>query len=162
VAKTIVVCLVLCLVVGCVTEPIPQGYKGPLATLRDSGERVTDSKALFFCIDAIDGKRIKNSVGETLSTYRGSGFYMKPIFVARQVPADTDLVLTMRGSVEFAAPILAIANSGSAHHAERIVSVRLKPNGIYDVKGELKAEGSSVWLEDIATGERVGVPAAAK
>jgi hypothetical protein len=36
-----------------------------------------------------------------------------------------------------------------------VVDFNPTPEGIYVVKGELKKEGSSVWIEDVKTGQIV-------
>src|SRR5664280_2731926 len=66
-------------------------------------------------------------------------------------------LLTLRASHVTAAPIQAMALqlAGRFYSVEGAVDFTPKPDGRYVVRGELKAEGSSVWLEDEATGQPV-------
>jgi hypothetical protein len=55
---------------GCVTNPIPEGYTGPRATIRDTGYADGNSR----------------------------GFSMSPVFISREVPANKPLTLKLIGS----------------------------------------------------------------
>ena len=50
---------------------------------------------------------------------------------------------------------MAMQLAGRFYSVSGTVDFEPKPGGHYTVKGELRAEGSSVWLEDDATGEIV-------
>jgi hypothetical protein len=55
------------------------------------------------------------------------------------------------------APIHAIFSqvAGSFYSVEGVVDFSPAPGGRYAVKGELRKEGSSVWIEDANTDQRV-------
>ena len=143
---------------GCATNPIPEGYTGPKATIRDSEASEGASKASFYYLSAVNGKTIDESLSETRQANRGRGFQMTPKIVEREVPADRELQLTLDATVAYAAPILELINSGSMYRATQVIRFQPEPNGVYIVKGELGPDKSSVWLEDVNTKQRVGTP----
>ncbi|HEV8646441.1 MAG TPA: hypothetical protein VGR01_12830 [Burkholderiales bacterium] len=46
------------LIAGCATtsSPVPEGYSGPLAMIKDTVNQHSTSKADFFCLAEIDGR----------------------------------------------------------------------------------------------------------
>ena len=65
--------------------------------------------------------------------------------------------VTLRASHATGAPIAAIASqmAGTFFSVEGVVDFTPRPDGNYVVKGELKKEKSSVWIEDVETGKPV-------
>ena len=65
--------------------------------------------------------------------------------------------LKLRGTHITGAPIHARFSqaAGTFFSVEGTVEFTPSPGGYYEVKGELKKEGSSVWIEDARTDERV-------
>ena len=78
--------------------------------------------------------------------------------VERYVPIRP-MKVTLRASHATGAPIHAIAMqmAGTYYSVEGVVDFEPKASGRYAVKGELKKEGSSVWIEDVTTGQPVTV-----
>ncbi len=142
---------------GCATyNPVPDGYAGPVATIADSGFAESGSKAQMFVVAEVDGNAIRNSIGASASASYGQGFSLTTRFISRPVPAKP-MKLTLRGTHTTAAPIHAIFSqaAGTYFSVEGVVDFTPAPDGNYVVKGELKKDGSSVWLEDRATGASV-------
>jgi hypothetical protein len=137
---------------GCATNPIPEGYTGPRATIRDTGSSETSSRAVMFWLNEVDGKQIKTSPGETAGANQGRGFSMSPVFISRDVPAKP-LTLKLIGSRIFAAPILALTNP--SYRVEGTVNFEPKDGKMYEVRGEVSEKYSAVWLVDAGTGEVV-------
>ena len=110
----------------------------------------------MFVIEQIDGNRIGNSFGASAQASSNQGFRLTTRFVERQVPAKP-MKVGLRGSHTTGAPIQAIFSqmAGSFFSVEGVVDFSPKPNGKYVVKGELKKEGSSVWIEDAETNQAV-------
>ena len=98
--------------VGCATfaPPIPEGYTGPVAIIKDSVKPISEKKADFFYVSEIDGKRIEDSRIKTLNVNRGRGFNMTPSVIERNIPAQK-ATFTLVGRTEYAAPILALTNT---------------------------------------------------
>ncbi len=140
--------------VGCVsfTSPIPDGYQGPLATIKDSVKSHSSSKADFFYLTEVDGKRIEDSRIKTIQVNQGRGFYMQPVALERKIPARTS-VLKIVGRTEYAAPILALTNT--VYQVAGEVSFRPEADRTYVVKGELGETRSIVWIEDAESGAMV-------
>ncbi|MEO7886765.1 MAG: hypothetical protein ABI893_07295 [Polaromonas sp.] len=138
---------------GCASyKPVPEGYTGPVATVSDSGFAEDSRKAQLFVIDGVDGNRIANSFGASAGASYGRGFALTTSIVERQVPAKP-MKVALRASHTTAAPIHAIASqmAGTFFSVEGVVDFTPQPNGKYVVKGELKKESSSVWIEDAET-----------
>jgi hypothetical protein len=138
---------------GCATNPIPEGYSGPRATIRDTGTSETGSRAVMFWLNEVDGKQIKTSPGETAAKNQGRGFSMSPVFIGRDVPANKPLTLKLIGSRVFAAPILDLTNP--SYRVEGTVNFEPKEGKIYEVRGEVSEKYSAVWLVEVGAGEVV-------
>lgn len=147
--------IVLVLLSGCATlsPPVPEGYSGPVAIVKDSVKPISESKADFFYVSEIDGKRIDDSRLRTLRMNQGRGFNMTPALIERNVPAQSS-VFTLVGRTEYAAPILALTNTVYQVTGKVTFSPETYKN--YVVRGELGESYSAVWLEDEATGKIVG------
>lgn len=149
--------LLLVVLSGCANyKPVPEGYTGPVATVADSGFAEDGSKAQLFVLDGVDGNRIANSFGASASASHGRGFALTTSIVERQVPAKP-MKVSLRASHTTAAPIQAIASqmAGTFFSVDGVVDFTPQPNGKYVVKGDLKKESSSVWIEDANTQQPV-------
>lgn len=141
-------------VAGCTTAPIPKDYSGPLATIEDSAMSETDSRAQFYYLSEIGGRRVDNVLGATRQANAGRGFHLSPVTYRRDLPAQaTSLKLSAR--VGYGAPIQEMLNAATLYSADRTLNVKLESNKRYVVKGVLNADKQEVWLEDQDTGARV-------
>lgn len=139
---------------GCATyEPVPKDYAGPTATVADTGFSEDGSKAQIFALIAIDGNSILNAFSESARASHGRGFSLTTVFPERKVQVRTMRAL-IRGSHATGAPIHAIASTmaGTFYSVEGTVEFTPEAGRRYLVKGELKKEGSSVWIEEAGTG----------
>lgn len=142
---------------GCATfEPVPKEYTGPTAVLADSGFSEDGSKAQLFAAVEIDGNGIRNAFRASAEASQGKGNSLTPIFSDRKVKASP-MKVTLRCSHATGAPIAAIASqmAGTFFSVEGVVDLSPAPNAVYIVKGELKKEKSTCWIEDQATGKPV-------
>jgi hypothetical protein len=142
---------------SCATyKPVPEGYSGPVATISDSGFAESGAKAQLFVLLEVDENRIQNSIGASAGASSGQGFALTTRVVSRQVPAKP-MKLKLKGTHTTAAPIHAIVSqaAGTFFSVEGTVDFTPAPGGNYVVKGELKKEGSSVWIEDAVTSQPV-------
>jgi len=140
---------------GCATyEPVAKDYTGPTATLRDTGFSEDGSKAQMFAAVEIDGNRVMNAFWASANASQGRGNSLSTVFTERKVKAAPMKVM-LRGSHATGAPIAAMASqiAGTFFSVEGIVDFAPKPDGRYVVKGELKKEKSTVWIEDLETGK---------
>lgn len=140
---------------GCATfsPSVPEGYKGPVAIIKDSVKPHSEKKADFFYVSEIDGKRIEDSRIKTLNVNRGRGFNMTPSVIERNVPAQ-QATFTLVGRTEYAAPILALTNT--VYQVTGKVTFSPETYRSYVVRGELAENYSAVWLEDEVTGKAIG------
>ena len=140
---------------GCATftPPVPEGYTGPVAIIKDSVKPITQSKADFFYVSEIDGKRIEDSRIKTRGLNQGRGFNMTPSLVERNVPAQK-ATFTLVGRTEYAAPILALTNT--VYQVTGKVTFAPETYRSYVVRGELGENYSAVWLEDEITSKTIG------
>jgi hypothetical protein len=139
---------------GCVTSPIPANYSGPLATIRDTAQSETSTRAQFFFLSEIDGQRVDNVLIATRKANSGRGFAQAPVSFARDIPAKA-ATLTLEGKIGYGAPIQEIINMGTVYTVERKITFTPESTKTYVVKGTLTADRKEVWLEDASTGKRV-------
>lgn len=142
---------------SCATyQPVPADYTGPVATVSDSGFSESGSKAQLFVLEEVDGNQISNSFIASANASHGRGFALTTNFVQRQVPAKAMKVKLHAGHTT-GAPIQAIFSqvAGTFFSVEGVVDFTPAPGGSYVVKGELKKQGSSVWIEDANTNQPV-------
>ncbi|MES2632276.1 MAG: hypothetical protein V4669_04850 [Pseudomonadota bacterium] len=140
---------------GCATfaPSVPEGYSGPVAIIKDSVKTLSQSKADFFYISEIDGKRMEDSRVRTLRMNQGRGFNMSPSAIERNVPAQK-ATFTLVGRTEYAAPILALTNT--VYQVTGKITVSPETYRSYVVRGELGENYSAVWLEDETSGKVIG------
>lgn len=142
---------------GCATyEPVPQGYAGPTATVVDTGFSEDGTKAQLFALVEIDGNSIANAFGASAIASHGRGASLTTVFPERSVQAKP-MKVRLRGSHATGAPIHAMASqmAGTFFSVDGSVDFSPQENRKYRVKGELKKEKSSVWIEDADTGKPV-------
>jgi hypothetical protein len=142
-------------VAGCATSPIPEGYTGPIATIRDSARSEGGTRALFFFVSEIDGKQIQTSLAQTRAANYGRGFALTPSVIERKIPARP-AVLKLEGHTAYGAPIQEIVMASQMYEVTEVIEFDPKPNGRYVVQGILEEGQKSVWLEDEVTHQRVG------
>ena len=149
--KAVAASAVALALVACTTieGPLPKDYKGPYAMLSDSGFREGGTKAQFFVAYEVDGRTIHNAIFASRSASQGQGFALTTVNVTRQVAPGAQKVKLV-ATHQTAAPIHEIASraAGTFFSVEGVVDFDPVEGGIYTVRGELKKEGSSVWIED--------------
>lgn len=149
---------VLALTLGlgaCATyEPVPKEYTGPTASVLDTGFSEDRSKAQMFALMAVDGNPIKNAFWASAEASHGRGSNLTTVLPERKVPVRPMKVL-LRGSHATGAPIHAMASqmAGTFFSVEGTVDFAPQPGRMYQVKGVLTKEKSSVWIEDTSTGK---------
>lgn len=145
--KVALALLALLALPGCVTSPIPEGYSGPIATIRDSAASETSTRAQFFFLSEIDGQPVKNVLGATRQANSGRGFSLSTVPFSRSVPAK-QATFTIEGKIAYGAPIQEIMNMGTVYTVQKKVTFAPQSNQTYVVKGTLTAERRDVWIED--------------
>lgn len=140
---------------GCVTivPAVPKDYAGPVAIIKDSKEKLSESKTNFYYVSEIDGKRIEDSRAKTISLNQGCGLIMIPSVIERNVPAQ-EATFTLVARTEYGAPILAWTNP--VYQVIGKVTFSPETYRSYVVRGELGENYSAVWLEDEVTGKVIG------
>lgn len=141
------------LLAGCASNPVPEGYQGPLAHIQDSTAVSETSGVDFFVLESVDGRMIEDSIGATIAANHGRGFAMDPVVMGRQVPARPSR-FGVRGLTHYAAPILALTNT--VYQITGEISFTPAPDGRYVVKGKLGRQYVGVWIEDAVTGRVMG------
>ena len=156
--KILAVLVVLFFVGGCAVNPIPNGYTGPTAMIKDfvGVEPEEHPGTPMFYLSKVDGQDVPDSESATRLKNNGRGPSMDPETVERLVPARK-MKLTLVARNVHAAPIQEIFHSmrGNAYKAEGTVDFDPKPDGVYIVKGTIGPSGTAVWLEDFRSNEIV-------
>jgi hypothetical protein len=155
-------CAVVCAVLGgCASyQPVPPGYGGPTATLSDFAIIEGQTKAQLFVVLEIDGHPVENSIGATATASRGQFFSLRTNIVERPIPVRP-MKVKLKGTHATGAPIHNLLSQavGTFYSVEGVVDFSPLPNKVYFVRGELKEQGSSVWITEEDTG---GVPVTEK
>lgn len=139
--------LVVILLSACETPPLlPNDYDGPIARFYDTVDNRETKSAHFFELDKVDGKLIPGSIGSSLSASYGQGAILTVVQTSREVPAGSELKLTLLGMRKYAAPILEIINGSYKVSGDIIFTP--EEGKSYNVNGELSKEYSAIWLED--------------
>ncbi len=139
---------------GCAmaTNPVPEGYLGPTATISDSAT-AGDSRHLeqMFWVAGIDGKGIPNSYDASQAASQGHGPALTTKVVTRRIEARPQRVKLI-GSHITAAPIVMLLAmpAGKFLTVAGEVEFTPAPGGSYVVKGEL-GDKCAVWIEDANT-----------
>jgi len=156
VAASLVLSLLLVLSACAPLPAVPDGYPGPTARVSDSREYENGGKAAFFVLAAINGRPIETSLEASRRASYGKGFSLSAQYIERQVPAEP-MKVKLIGTHQTAAPIHEIFSriGGYFQSVEGVVDFAPAANGNYIVKGELSPNGSSVWIENRDTSERV-------
>ncbi|RQO57214.1 hypothetical protein DBR47_15380 [Paucibacter sp. KBW04] len=153
--RLILLCLSFTMLAGCATpyNPIPKDYAGPVAQIADSVQARTASLANVFAVVEIDGKPVHNTFTASTQASQGQGFKLTQSTVTREVPA-VPMRLKLSAHPLTGAPIQAMAMqiAGTFFSVEGVVDFKPEGSGRYVVRGELKKQGSSVWIEDAVTG----------
>ncbi len=156
--KIIALLFVLTIASGCAVSPIPKGYTGPTALIKDFvGVENDDHPGIpMFYVDKVDGQDISDSESESRMNSRGNGFDMKSVTSERLVPAKK-MKLSLVARNAHAAPIQEMFHAlrGKNYKAQGVVDFEPKPDGVYIVKGIIGPNGTAVWLEDFLSKEIV-------
>lgn len=149
--------LATALLAGCATPPKPpERPAGPSAVVADSAMGGGRNGAAFFFVAEADGKPVVgNSLQRSMSASHGQGSNLLTQGADRYLPAGKTR-LKLSGRYAFAAPIQTLFSSAASYEVDGIVEVDLRPDGEYRVNGVLDPFRREIWLEDQATGARVG------
>jgi hypothetical protein len=157
VLSKICVALVAVTLSACETapKPVPDGYTGSTATVKDS-MRVSpgDSCGEFFFLHEYAGKSTDNALQASGRDNAGSGLTIRVVHeFSRQVPARVAAFFIV-ARTHCAAPIQEM--TGTVRLVGGNVDFTPEGGGIYVIRGELTPDHSAVWLEDEKTGVQVG------
>ncbi|WP_367874165.1 hypothetical protein [Luteolibacter sp. Populi] len=134
---------------------LPEGYSGPVATIRGTAAQGNVFKGQSFRVTKVDGLEIAGR--GAVATPTGGG----PVLAVREPQVQVlpkPVTLTLTGSTIYAAdgPALVDSMIGGARHVSGDLSFTPKAGGEYRVKGILEKGSESVWLEEEKSGKLVG------
>jgi hypothetical protein len=163
--KFVVLPLIAIAVTGCatVTNPVPEGYSGPVVSLADSGVSESGSRGRIFAVTEIDSASIENSLRQTRIASHGQGFSLSLRQTTRVVPVRP-AKLTLVGTHVTAAPIheMAARIAGTFFSIDGTVDFKPVQGKAYEVTGELTKESTCVWVADVETKQPVTEKVCAK
>ncbi len=128
-----------------------------MARVTDTGLAEDSSKAKLFYLASVDGIRVyPNAASESRFASSGAGMNLRPQFPSRLVPVKPLKVIVV-GTHATGAPIHELASraAGTFWSVEAELDFAPEIDKTYVVKGNLQTEGSTVWIEDAATGQPV-------
>ena len=87
----LILAAVAALLSGCATNPVPEGYTGPIARIQDTMSN--DGNGIdFFYLAKVNGRTIENSLAATTEANAGMGAYMKPVVIGRDFGTKVEIV----------------------------------------------------------------------
>jgi hypothetical protein len=133
---------------------IPEGYKGPTATLRDSIRATRDAECgQFFFLSEYDGTAADNALQAATRDNATAGAKLAVLNeFARPVPARAG-VFVIVGRTHCAAPMMEML--GTVYLVGGRTRFTPQANAVYVVTGELTPDHSAVWIADAQTGAQV-------
>lgn len=140
-----IICVFMLSACATVYDPIPEGYVGDTATIKDYMTDLSDSNAHYFMCIKVDGKYIENSWGATRGQNYGRGMIFDPVITTRKV-LPVEQTLTLQGLVFFPTDAQSLFGDEMAVTHDFIFTPIAGET--YTVKGELSKDGSTIWLED--------------
>lgn len=135
-------------------KPVPEGYTGPVASLKDSARASPGDKCGdFFFLDQYNGKGADNELQASVRDNRGKGMLFAVVKeFSRPVPARV-ATFSIIGQTHCAAPIMEL--TGTVLLVGGKVEFTPETDGLYVIKGELTQDHSAVWIEDEKRGVQV-------
>lgn len=110
----------------------------------------------FFFVQGVDGAtEPQNNMDASIRASHGQGRSMSFVKVEHPVPAGKHRIKLV-GQYAYAAPVDSLFHSAANYRVEGEVEVTLLPAVEYRVRGVLEEFRQEVWLEESATGNRVG------
>jgi hypothetical protein len=134
-------------------DPVEPGYSGPTVIVKDLLLPLGSTRAQFFVIEEVDGKRIHNALIESHRASNGRGFTLVGRDISRELPLRP-LRIKLLATEETGAPIEAIfraASGSAAPSVERVVDFFPQEGHEYVVTGEMSKQRSAVWILDLTT-----------
>jgi hypothetical protein len=133
-------------------KPIPDGYSGPLARVFDSLTPGNEMTTDIFYVAEVNGRAIPNSLTATRDNH-GFSVTLSPVLVNRQLPAQPS-TFKIVGRTAYAGPVLSLV--GKVYAVSGQTTFTPLPDHVYQVKGVLSEQGSSVWIMDTSTYQVMG------
>jgi hypothetical protein len=132
-----------------VSSPVPEGYRGPVVQLSDTGHRESGGKGAFFAAVAVNDKDIDNAIWQSRRASQNHGFALTMRYQTRDLPV-APMKIRITGTHQTAAPIheLAARAAGTFYSVEGVVNFEPVEGRSYVVTGELKKAGSCAWIAD--------------
>lgn len=134
---------------GCIStqSPVPDSFKGEVATIDDTLTRVSGSKAAFFILHAVDDIKLTNAISNSEAVSRGS--HLESRGATREIIASKPQVFHLIGQIHHSAPIGYMFNAGDNYYIEGLIDFTPLPSQHYVITGKLSAKHSAIWIEDI-------------
>jgi hypothetical protein len=133
---------------------IPDGYKGPTATLSDSINAPKDAECgEFFYLSEYDGAATDNALQAAARDNVGTGAKLANLTdFSRPVPAHAGSFFIV-GRTHCAAPMLEML--GTVYLVGGRTRFTPRAQGAYVIRGELTPDHSAVWIADAHSGAQV-------
>ncbi len=139
------------LLTACVSNPIPDDYRGPVSTITDSALSQGMVRVNLFYLSKVNGKAVNETERATTDASRGGPLNAR--VVSRSVPAASS-TFTIVGHTHFLAPVFQIF--GKTYEVSGDVTFTPLPDRTYVVVGVLSDTYSAVWIQDSQSGDLMG------
>lgn len=136
---------------GCATryEPIPDNYGGPTSIIKDSATKIDNGKVSFFYLSHVDGKKVEDSASLSKVASFGKGSNLTIVLNENEVTSEIHKFIIV-GRSTHAVPARSLVDT--VYEVKGEFEFSPIPGEMYEIKGSLSEESSTVWMEHSSSG----------
>jgi hypothetical protein len=148
--KLLLLLFIVTVLSGCkttVTSAVPQDYVGNVVNINDTYERQSSGSAIFYYTDNINNIEVNNALSNSSGGSYGQGNKLSLRGIARKMPLSPQRIKLV-GRYFHIMPLVSIVGFKSEQTVEGWVTLELKADTDYVIKGNLSEAYSAIWIED--------------
>jgi hypothetical protein len=133
--------------IACKSTPPLVGEGLPKANLIDTFKQKKTSSAKFFVAEKVNGIKIPNAHGRSMSYSSGQGNYLTLASAERVIPVST-IKVSLAASWSYAMPIAGVFANNDNAFIKGVVKLEVQEGVNYLVKGHISEDYTAVWIEN--------------
>jgi hypothetical protein len=130
----------------------PPDYTGPTANVADQVVAIGSQRLHVVEITQVDGRRLASSSTATRRAGQGGAMTVTPVVLTNEL-ALRPAQVRIQAATQYASPVVAMSNASCRTVGE--VSFTPQDGKRYVVSGQIAADVCEVWIEDLATKQKV-------
>lgn len=149
--RNIIILGLVLFVAGCATryKSVPDGYEGLTSIIKDSAKRIDNGKVNFFYLSQVDGKEIEDSAWLSRVASSGKGSNLTIVLNENEVTSEVHKFIII-GRSTHAVPARSLVDT--VYEIKGEFEFSPIPSEVYEIKGSLTEQGSTVWIEHSSSG----------